>query len=85
MLVLSATLQMLVHWLRRLSCVFFQGLVETTLGFTDVRFAAARALDSINNAVLLRIWDVVFYTAESRQLVRRKHHFDGYFLFEIPG
>ena len=53
-LILRAALQMLVHWLRRLSCVFFQALVETTLGFTDVRFAAARALDSINNAVLRR-------------------------------
>ena len=84
-LIPSAARQMLVHWLRRLSCVFFQALVKTTLGFPDVRFAAAWTLDSIDDAVLLRIRDVVFYTAESRQLIRRKHHSDGYFLFEIPG
>ena len=65
--------------------MFFQALVKTALGFTDVRFAAAWALDSVNDAVLLRIWDVVFYTAESRQLVRHKHQSDGHFLFDISG
>ena len=83
-LVFLAALQMLVHWLRGLSWVLFQALVKTALGFADVRLAAAWGLDSVNDAVLLRIWDVVFYTAESRQIVRRKHHSDGHFLFETP-
>ena len=55
---------MFMHWLMSERCMFFGAFVKAAICLPYIGFSAAWTLDMVNYAILLRIWDMVFYSTE---------------------